>query len=198
MSSESLTPQPPTSGGSAKYIVLILLLLAGGLGVYFATSGEDPKPTPPPAVKTAERNTSLSNDTVQIPVDEEEEEEDAGEAATEEPNPVKRPRPTGDVWTCSGDISLPVIQRVISQAQSSVRGCYERALRNDNQLQGKLALDVRVTPDGKVSHTRVHGTLRDPEVSKCVQALAKQWTFPADSKATCTVFTAPFNLTPKN
>lgn len=196
MSSESLTP-PPSSGGSAKYIVILLLLAAGGLGVYFATSGEEPKKAPPPEVANVERPTSLSNDTVQIPV--EEEEPDAGEATPDEPvTGTKKPRPAGDVWTCDGDLDVAVIQRVIATAQSSVRGCYERALRNNNQLQGQIQLDVRVNSEGKVSHTRAHGTLRDPEVSKCVQGLAKQWTFPAVSKNACAVFTAPFKLTPKN
>ena len=133
---------------------------------------------------------------MQIPIDEE---EDAGaEPTPEEPGTVKRPRPPGDVWTCDGDLDIAVIQRVIAQAESSVRACYERALRNDNQLQGQIKLEVRVTSEGKVSHTRVQGTLRDPEVSKCVQGLAKQWSFPAVSKGSCAVFTAPFKLTPKN
>jgi outer membrane biosynthesis protein TonB len=173
------------------------LLLAGGLGVYFATSGDEPKPTPPPEVKSVERPTSLTNDTVQIPVDEE---EDAGEAPPEEqPGTVKRPRPTGEVWSCDGDLDVAIISRVIAQAQSSVRACYERALRNDNQLQGQIKLEVRVTSEGKVSHTRIAGnSLRDPEVSKCVQGLAKQWSFPAVTKGSCAIFTAPFKLTPKN
>jgi hypothetical protein len=196
MASESLTHQPPTSGGSAKYIVFLLLFLAGGLGVYFATSGDEPKPAPLPEVKTVERNTSLSNDTVQIPV--EEEEVDAGEPPKEEPGTIKRPRASNDVWSCEGDVDQAAAQRVINQAQSSVRGCYERALRNNNQLQGKLEMDVRISADGKVTHTRVHGTLHDPEVAKCVQGLAKQWAFPPVSKAPCAIFSAPFKLTPKN
>jgi TonB family protein len=194
MASESLTPPP--SGGSAKYIVVLLLLLAGGLGVYLATSGKDePKPTPPPEVKSVERPTALSNDTVEIPV----EEEDAG-LPPEEPAPeVKKPRVAAqDPWSCPGDIPVADIKKVLGEAQSSIRSCYERALRNNNQLQGSVALEVRVGSSGRVDNSRVRGNLRDPEVSKCIQNLTKNWRFPPPSGGNCAVVGAPYNFTPKN
>jgi TonB family protein len=194
MASESLTPKPP-SGGSAKYIVILLLLLGGGLGVYLATSGEEPKTTAPPEVKSVERPTALSNETVQIPV---EEEEDASEPVKEEPTATKRPRASGDVWTCEGDLDPKDIKRVLSQNETAIRSCYERALRNNNQLQGKVELGVRIAADGKVSNTRVQGSLRDPEVSRCIQSLAKQWSFPAPRGGSCARFDQPYTFTPKN
>ena len=72
------------------------------------------------------------------------------------------------------------------------------ALRNDNQLQGSVELEVRIANDGKVSNTRVRGSLRDPEVSKCVQNLARNWVFHSPSGGSCAVFKAPYNFTPKN
>ena len=74
----------------------------------------------------------------------------------------------------------------------------ERALRNDNQLQGSVQLEVRIGNDGKVSNTRIHGSLRDPEVSKCVQNLARNWVFHSPSGGSCAVFKAPYNFTPKH
>ena len=193
MASESLTPPPSTSGGPAKYVVILLLLLGGGLGVYLATSGSEPKP-PPPEVKSPERSTALTNETVQIPV---EEEEDAATPAVEEPE-VKRPvRPAGDLWSCQGELPAADIKKVLSEQQASIRACYERALRNDNQLQGSVRLEVRIGNEGKVSHTRVQGSLRDPEVSRCVQNLAKKWVFHAPAGGSCAVFSAPYNFTPK-
>ena len=193
MASESLTPPP--SGGSAKYIVVLLLLLGGGLGLYLATSKEEPKATPPTEVKSVERPTALSNDTVQIPV----EEEDAG-APVEEPQPeAKKPRgPSQDPWSCPGDIPVTDIKKVLGEAQSSIRSCYERALRNNNQLQGSVALEVRVGGSGRVDNSRVRGSLRDPEVSKCIQNLTKNWRFPPPTGGNCAVVGAPYNFTPKN
>jgi TonB family protein len=194
MVSESLTPPPSTSGGPAKYVVILLLLLGGGLGVYLATSGGEPKP-PPPEVKSPERSTALTNDTVQIPVVEE---EDAAVAPVEEPE-VKRPSRSGnDPWSCQGELPATDIKKVLGDQQASIRSCYERALRNDNQLQGSVRLDVRIGNDGKVSNTRVHGSLRDPEVSRCVQNLAKNWVFHSPAGGSCAVFSAPYNFTPKH
>jgi outer membrane biosynthesis protein TonB len=193
MASESLTPPP--SGGSAKYIVVLLLLLAGGLGVYLATSKEEPKPTPPPEVKSVERPTSLANNTIEIP----EEEVDAGAPPEEPPQEVKKHRGTAqDPWSCPGDIPVADIKKVLGEAQSSIRACYERALRNNNQLQGSVALEVRVGGNGHVDNSRVRGNLRDPEVSKCIQNLAKNWRFPPPSGGNCAVVGAPYNFTPKN
>lgn len=195
MASESLSPQPPTSGGSAKYIIVLLLLLGGGLGVYLATRGEEPPPPPPPVVKNVERPTALSNDTVQIPV----EEEDAGTPEPEPETTTKRPsRPAQDIWSCPGDIPVSDIKKVLGEAQSSIRSCYERALRNNNQLAGSVNLEVRVGASGKVDHTRVRGNLRDPEVTRCIQNLAKNWVFPAPTGGNCAVVGAPYNFTPKN
>lgn len=193
MASESLAPPP--SGGSAKYIVVALLLLAGGLGLYLATSKEEPK-LPPPEVKSVERPTALSNDTVQIPV----EEEDAGAPPVEPPpEEIKKPRAASqDPWSCPGDIPVSDIKKVLGEAQSSIRSCYERALRNNNQLQGSVALEVRVGASGKVDNSRVRGNLRDPEVSKCIQNLAKNWRFPPPRGGNCAVVGAPYNFTPKN
>jgi outer membrane biosynthesis protein TonB len=194
MASESVTP-PPTGGGSAKYLVVLLLLLGGGLGVFFATRKppEPPKEAPPP-IKNAEPSAALEQNTVEIPV-EEPEEPDAGAAAPEPPK--KKFVPAGDPWACAGDIAPADIRRVLSEEQAAVRSCYERQLRNNNNLQGSIKLQVRVGNDGKVAATRVGGNLKDADVKSCVQNVAKGWSFPAPSGGACAVFEAPFNFTPK-
>jgi outer membrane biosynthesis protein TonB len=194
MASESLTP-PPSGGGFAKYLVVLLLLVGGGLGVYFASrkAPEPPKTIPP--VENAERSTALTPDTVEIPPDEPEAVEDAAVAA---PEPVKKPRgPAIDPWACEGDIPAADLRKALAEGSSAIRSCYERQLRNNNQLQGEVRLQVRVGNDGKVTGTRVTGTLHDPEVKSCMQNVAKGWSFPAPAGGACAVFDAPFKLTPK-
>lgn len=195
MASESLTPQPP-SGGAAKYIVIALLLLGGGLGVYLATSKEEPKPVPPPVVKSVERPTSLATNTVEIPP----EEPDAAVEPEPEPEPEKprHTRPAQDPWSCPGDIPVNDIKKVLNDAQSSIRACYERALRNNNQLQGSVSLEVRVGANGRVDNSRIGGNLKDAEVRKCIQNLAKGWSFPPPTGGNCAVVQRPYNFTPKN
>lgn len=194
MASESLTP-PPSGGGFAKYLVVLLLLVGGGLGVYFASrkAPEPPKAIPP--VENAERSTALTPDTVEIPPDEPAAVEDAGVAT---PEPVRKPRgPAIDPWACEGDIPAADLRSALAEGSSAIRGCYERQLRNNNQLQGEVRLQVRVGNDGKVTGTRVTGTLHDPDVKSCMQNVAKGWSFPAPAGGTCAVFDAPFKLTPK-
>lgn len=192
MASESLTPPPASGGGYAKYLIILLLILGGGLGVFFATRKEPEaaKPTPPPPPKV-ERSTALSNDTIEIP------EEEPVDAAVAAPEPTKKPRPAGDPWECAGDLAPAEIRRVLGQEQGAIRACYERQLRNNNQLQGDVVLQVRIGNDGKVAATRVRGNLKDNDVKSCMQKIAGGWTFPAPSGGTCAVFEAPFHFTPK-
>ena len=90
------------------------------------------------------------------------------------------------------------IRRVLGDSQTQVRSCYERRLRNNNMLQGTVNLQVKIGNTGRVTGTRIRGTLQDADVKNCVQALAKNWSFPAPSGGTCAVFDAPYNFTPKN
>jgi len=194
MASESLTPPPDSGGGYAKYLVVLLLVLGGGLGVFFATrKDEPPKPTPAP-IKNAERPTALSNPTIEIPT----EEPPVEDAGVPEPEPGKKPvKQAGDPWSCQGELPTPEIRRVLAEHQSAIRSCYERQLRNDNQLQGEVKLQVRIGNDGKVTATRTSGNLRDSDVKSCMQNIAKSWSFPAPSGGACAVFDAPFKFTPK-
>jgi len=195
MASESVSPPPSSSGGSAKYIVILLLLLGVGLGVFLATRSNEPEPAPPPVVKSPERSTALATNTIEIPP----EEPDTGVPEPEpEPEPVKRPRTTQDPWACPGDIPVSDIKKVLNEAQSSIRSCYERALRNNNQLQGSVNLEVRVGANGRVDNARIRGNLRDAEVTRCIQNLTKGWSFPAPTGGNCAVVGAPYNFTPKN
>lgn len=190
MASESLTPPPVSGGGYAKYLVVLLLIVGGGLGVFFATRKEpEPPKTPPPRI---DRPTALTPDTMEIPT-EEPEEVDAG--APVEPS-KRRVRAAGDPWACEGDLAPAEIRRILGEGQSAVRSCYERQLRNDNQLQGDVALQVKIGNDGKVVATRVRGNM-DGEVKSCMQNVAKSWAFPAPSGGTCAVFEAPFHFMPK-
>ncbi|MDB4973247.1 MAG: hypothetical protein JWN48_1588, partial [Myxococcaceae bacterium] len=194
MASESLTP-PPSGGGYAKYLIVLLLLVGGGLGLYFASRKEPEPPKPAPPVQNAARSTALTPDTIDIPA-EEPAVEDAGVADAEVPKKHTRVA-TVDPWDCQGDIPAADLRSTLSEGSSAIRGCYERQLRNDNMLQGDVRLQVRIGNDGKVTATRVTGTLKDPEVKSCMQNVAKGWKFPAPAGGACAVFDAPFKFTPK-
>jgi hypothetical protein len=52
---------------------------------------------------------------------------------------------------------------------ASARGCYDRALRNNSNLAGKLTIAVRVAQNGSAcSVNATSDTLGDPSVTSCV------------------------------
>jgi outer membrane biosynthesis protein TonB len=191
-------PPPSQGGGGAKYLLVLLILVAGGLGAFFAFRAPEPVPeaAPPVVPPKAERSTALANDALEIP---EPAAPDAG-VAVADPQVAKKPvnRPVGDQWACEGDVPATDIRRILSDSQTQVRSCYERRLRNNNMLQGTVNLQVKIGNGGKVTATRIRGTLQDAEVKACVQSLAKNWSFPSPTGGACAVFDAPYNFTPKN
>lgn len=194
MSSET-TPPPPTSGG-AKYAIIGILLFGSAVGIYIATMPDEPtEPVaagPLDAAPPPQRSQQFQPEFV-IP----DEEPDAGEPDAE---PVKRRIVYVDRrsrWDCSGDIPAAAAREVIRENQRQVRNCYERRLKVDSTIQGRLNVRVKIGSSGSVSAVRVSGSLRDGEVSSCVRSLARRWNFPSPTGGNCAVLDAPFNLTPR-
>lgn len=188
-------PPPPPGGGNAKYIVIALLFLAATVGVYCLTKpGEDPGP-PPPIVDAGVRPRPMDELTFEeLPDAAEDAEVDAGaDAATK----TKIVRVIRDNWDCPGSISEAAARAVISQNYAQVRNCYERRLKMNNLLSGRVQLTMKVNASGQVVDSRVGGNLRDDEVRQCVRRLSATWRFPAPEGGNCAVIGAPFNFTPR-
>lgn len=194
----------PTSGGNnTKYIIAGLLLLAGAIGLVVYLKPTAPPPEPPkPAEKPKEvaRVNPLAEQNLIL--DEEPEEPDAAtpdEVPDPEPEKKKRvARPKRGAWDCDGTLDRAQAARVIAQNRSQVRTCYERRLKVNSVLQGKLQLKLKIGANGKVTATEVTGSLRDNEVFGCVRRLAQTWEFPKPQGGACAVVGAPFNFTPKS
>lgn len=192
----------PTSGGNnTKYIIAGLLLLAGAIGLvlYLKPSAPPEEPAKPVAKpKEVERINPLAEQNLIL--EEEPEEPDAGQAAVVEPEPVKKKRvarPKRGAWDCDGTLDRAQASRVIAQNRSQVRTCYERRLKVNSILQGKVQVKLKIGANGKVTATEVTGSLRDNEVFGCVRRLAQTWEFPKPQGGNCAVVSAPFNFTPK-
>ncbi len=186
------------SSGAAKYAILGLLLFGGSAALLvFALGGEEPppsEPTPAPAAQPTKPTPALSAPTFVVP----DEEEDAGatDAAVPAPEPRKRPRARRPRGPCEGEVPAREAAKVVRKHRPQVRTCYERRLKVNNLLQGRLVLRLRVGRRGEVESVQVGGSLRDREVAACVRKLARQWQFPKP-KGGCALVEAPFNLRPK-
>lgn len=191
MATDSSAP-PPSSGG-LTYALVGLFLVGATIGMIFLF---DCGQTAPPAGevdagKPIERSTSFANDDLVIP---DLDVEDAGfDAGPPEKAPSKRV--TRRVQ-CNGSLDASAIQSVVSRNRRQVRNCYERALKANNTLQGRLMVRLTVGVTGAVNNVTVGGTLRDASVNACVRNLAASWRFPKPTGG-CVFVDAPFSMTPR-
>lgn len=195
----------PPSGGNTKYVVAGLALLVGAIVVVMALSdqAEAPPaaqfdvPTKPEVVERvdplAQPDLILADE--ELPAEEELAEQE--EAAAPEPEPQVVPRHR-DRWDCMGDLDVPALRDVIRQHRPKVRVCYERRLKVNNLLQGDVSLKVKVGSEGQVLLTSASGSLRDREVTSCMERQIRSWNFPSPTNGNCAVVEMPFHFSPKN
>ncbi len=71
------------------------------------------------------------------------------------------------------------VRAVLSQNQGAMKNCYERALRRDPNLRGRVVLNLLIGTSGAVNEAKVRGeTLNDTMVSECMEQLARALVFP--------------------
>ncbi|MAQ16750.1 MAG: hypothetical protein CMN30_18400 [Sandaracinus sp.] len=174
-----------------------ILFALAAVGLYCATaddgSGDGPEvaEAPPPDAGIIQRNTQMQPQ-FEIP-DEEPDlgQPDLGQPEAETMRSVRTPR------TCDGDLDVSAIRSVATQNSRQVRACYERALKQNNLLQGTVNVTLAVGRTGSVEQVRVGGSLRDSEVFACVRRLAQSWQFPAVTGGSCAQVSIPFAMTPR-
>ena len=200
MASESSPPPREEGGGNLKYGIIGAVLIGAAIAVWFGMKGcEDetgPVVTAPPDAGVAEeRPTSLVDDDLIIP----EVEPDAGPP----PDAGRRIRYVtryvgggGGDWACSGQIEAAAARAALAQHNLQFRNCYERRLKVNNTLEGRVNVQMRVGGNGRVTAVRAGGSLRDAEVLSCVRNIAQRIQFPAPTGG-CAVVAAPFNFTPR-
>ena len=201
MATES-TPPPAGGGGNLKYGVIGVVLLGSALALWFGMKGCAEEPTGPvaqaiPDAGMPTRNTALADDDLIIP----DPEPDAGPVIDSGPPAVRYVTRYvgggGGSWSCSGNIPGRAAQTALAQSNLQFRNCYERRLKVNNQLEGRVTVQMRVSRTGAVDAVQVGGTLRDAQVLSCVRTIANRIRFPAPTGGSCAVVAAPFNFTPR-
>ncbi|MBX3275152.1 MAG: AgmX/PglI C-terminal domain-containing protein [Sandaracinaceae bacterium] len=196
------TPPPPAGGGNLKYAIIGVVLLGASVAVWFGMRGCG-EPAETPVVEgasdagTTERPTALADDDLLLPDDL----PDAGEPESDDAGTriryvTRYVGGGGGDWACSGDIDQAAAQRAIQANNLQFRNCYERRLKVNQTLSGRVQLQVRVGRDGAVAGVRTGGTLQDPQVTSCVRAIAQRIRFPRPT-GNCAVVAVPFDFTPQ-
>jgi outer membrane biosynthesis protein TonB len=100
-----------------------------------------------------------------------------GEAATEKKvsGSVKSEAPAVD-----GELDPAMVAKEVRTRLGAIKACYERALKRNPTLSGKVVIHWTITQAGTVSGVDVEqDTLGDAEVASCMKSLVARWRFPA-------------------
>jgi hypothetical protein len=78
-----------------------------------------------------------------------------------------------------GSIDPEVVNRFINARFGQVKACYERRLKTDSSLEGKLDLNISISTTGTVTSVTVNrDTVKDLKMRGCVRQTIRKWDFP--------------------
>lgn len=84
----------------------------------------------------------------------------------------------GDADVLSGDIDRRSASAAISKKSSGFRRCYERGLKGNPSLRGKLAFELTIDGSGKVVDVRfIEDSVKSKEVSDCIKSILSRMSF---------------------
>lgn len=192
----STTPPPPkkSSGGPLILGAAILLLGVGVMYLVKRSSAPEPPPanTAPIAATTPEAPVFDAPPPPPPPPPEPSASADAGT----EPKPIRRSGPAGCAGPCEG-AEPPGLQGQLAAKAALARGCYERALRQNPTLQGRMRVNVRVGSNGSVCSANItQNELGDAGVASCVSQIFRSATFAAPQGG-CVDAAVPLRFAPK-
>jgi hypothetical protein len=81
-----------------------------------------------------------------------------------------------------GQLDPNIIVREVRSRMAAIKLCYERALKRNPNLSGKVVIRWTITAAGTVSGVDVdQDSMNDSEVTNCIKSLVAHWRFPAPS-----------------
>jgi outer membrane biosynthesis protein TonB len=104
---------------------------------------------------------------------------DTGKAATEKKvtGVVKSEAPAVD-----GELDPSLVSKEVRTRIGAIKACYERSLKRNPNLSGKIKVRWTITAAGTVSAVEIEeDSMGDPEVVSCIRGLVSRWRFPAPS-----------------
>ncbi len=85
------------------------------------------------------------------------------------------------------------IHATIRRHENDIRACYNRALRTDRTLEGRIVMRFVIVGDGTVGAARVESTqIEDAPLHACMVAAVQGWTFPAPPGSGVSVVNYPY------
>lgn len=92
-----------------------------------------------------------------------------------------------------GGLERSEVEAVIQENLSQIRFCYNRGLRNNPSMSGKVTSNFTISGDGGVKTSRIMGsTLAAGEVEDCIKTKIASWKFPLPRGGGEVVVSYPF------
>jgi hypothetical protein len=188
--SSKLVPRH-SHGGPVYILAIIVLICAIGAIICWKLKPAPVAPVNPPSTAAVVKTSALAEPPPPPPPSLD---EDAGSAANRSAPPAAAAG--GSCANCRGTAS-PALQKALSARAAAARPCYERALRVNAALQGKLLVSVRVDSTGLVCSTGVaQDGIHSSEVSACVLGMFRSSRFPVPTGG-CVDINVPMSFIPK-
>ena len=112
-----------------------------------------------------------------------------GEAVAKVKGSVKDSAPA----EMDGALDPNVVANEIRRRKGAIIACYERALKRNPNLSGKVELQFTVSAIGKVTGADIGtDTLHDDEVGSCITSIVRTWRFPPPEGGGEVHFSYPF------
>ncbi|HTQ07245.1 MAG TPA: AgmX/PglI C-terminal domain-containing protein [Polyangiaceae bacterium] len=199
----SSVPPPPPKHGSGPLIgaVIVMLLLMGGL-VVWKMSGSEEKQAPAPAPPTSVAQEPGVDQVVPAPPPPPPppaaSAEDAGAPTSAKKSAVSSTTGTGcpSCGSCTGE-PAPSFTAVLRTRANQAQHCYEKALAQQESLQGRMTVNLCVGVGGSVCSASVsNDSLGSPMVAQCVTNIYRATTFPSPKNG-CVDARVPLNFMPE-
>ena len=189
--SDSLAPLPSSHKG-LKFAVIGGVLVAAALLLLFCSPKEEAANVAPALDAGVAPPTSQFQNEFELPPEPPDAGvvEDAGTVADVTMRATMRA-----ARECEGTIPAAALQAAVSRYSGQVRNCYERALKQNTNLQGRITVTLTIGARGNVESAVATGPMPS-SVNACVSAAARGWQLVAPTGGTCAVARVPFNMTP--
>ena len=97
----------------------------------------------------------------------------------------------------TGDFDSSVVVRTIKTRIRAIKACYERELRRNPTLAGKVTVEFTIQPRGNVTGVKVKAnTTNDPNVANCVKATVARFRFNPGPEGGSVTYAYPFVFAP--
>ncbi|MCC6647005.1 MAG: AgmX/PglI C-terminal domain-containing protein [Polyangiaceae bacterium] len=191
----SLPPSKVPSGNNTPLIIvaLLLFLVMGGLVFWKLSAAPPPAPT---VASAAPAPTQTRPVTMDAPPPPPEDEPPAPSASAAKPSAPGGRVGGGCGSGCSGT-EAGAMRGQISAMGGAARGCYERALRNNSQLQGRIVVGLSIDSSGTICGASVTSdSMGDGSVAQCVLSMFRGKKVAAPTGG-CVQASVPLNFQPK-